>query len=476
MVDRAEGVWIYDVNGRRYLDATGGAVVVGIGHAVPEVLEAIRDQASKVAFAYYGQFSNQPQQELASELAAFCPGDLDHVFFTSGGSEAVESAIKLSRAYFRATGRDRKHKVIGRWRSYHGSTLGALSASGHVLRREPYQPHLLNFAHVAPPYCYRCFLHLRYPSCAVACAQELERTIIQENPDEVAAFIVEPVTGSSVPGLVPPPEYFRIVRDICDRYDVHLIVDEVLCGMGRTGRNFAIEHWDVVPDLLVTAKGLSSGYMPLGAVVATSRIYDGLMDAAGYFEHGYTYSGHPLSCAAGLAVLRYIRANGLVERAAELGPYLIERLRAQLADVAIVGEIDGLGLLVGIELVRDPKTREPFDAHERVAARVVARAFDKGVILLPGSGGQADGIHGDRLEIAPPLVIGYEEIDLAVDTLRDSLIEVSQELGAGEGPEATAGGTAAVGMARTAELGAARPTGLGGADLSGGLPPALHRR
>lgn len=427
VVDHAEGVWIYDTGGNRYLDATGGAVVVGIGHGVEEVISAMSEQARRVAFSYYNQFANTPQEELARELAEFLPGDLNHVFFSSGGSEAVESAIKLARTYHAARGENR-HKIIGRWRSYHGNTLGALSASGHVKRRKPYGPYALDFSHIAPPYCYRCFLRLEYPSCALACAQELEREILQENPDEVAAFIAEPVTGSSAAGMVPPDEYFGLIREICDRYGILFISDEVLCGMGRTGRNSALEHWGVVPDILVAAKGVSSGYAPLGITVASSRIYDTLLEAGGYFEHGYTYSGHPVSCAAGLAVLRYIRDHDLVQRAGESGQYLLERLRAEIGDLPFVGEISGLGLLAGIELVRDRTTREPFPAAEHVSARVVRAAFARGLIVLPGSGGQANGYDGDRLEIAPPLVITREEIDIAVSTLRDALQTVLDEL------------------------------------------------
>jgi adenosylmethionine-8-amino-7-oxononanoate aminotransferase len=430
-VDRAEGVWVYDTEGRRYLDAAGGAVVVGIGHGVPEVLTAMQEQASRVSFAYYAQFASDAQEELAKELARFCPADLNHVFFTSGGSEAVESAIKLSRSYFLATGRPRKYKVIGRWRSYHGNTLGALSASGHVSRRRNYQPYLIDFPHIAPPYCYRCFLRLAYPACALACADELERAIIEAGPDEVAAFIAEPVPGSSVPGMIAPPEYFRVIREICDRYDVLLVADEILCGMGRTGKNTAMEHWGVLPDLTVMGKGLSSGYSPLGAVVARSHVYRALADGPGHFEHGFTYSGNPLSCATGLAVLRYLQEHRLVERAADTGAYLLGRLRDELSPLELVGDIDGLGLLAGVELVHDRTTRQPFRKEEGVAGRVVARAFGQGLILLPGSGGQADGVNGDRIEIAPPLIVDRDEIDLIVRILRTTLCELSGELQSG---------------------------------------------
>jgi adenosylmethionine-8-amino-7-oxononanoate aminotransferase len=428
VVDRATGVWIYDTNGKRYLDATGGAVVCGIGHAVPEVLDAMRAQAERVCYAYYNQFTNEAVEQLASELAAFCPGDLERVFFASGGSEATESAIKIARSYHRARGDEGRFKLIGRWRGYHGNTFGALSASGHVARREPYQPYLLPFRHISPPYCYRCFLGKEHPSCALACAMELERAILEEGPETISAFISEPVGGSAAPGMVPPPGYFELVRTICDKYGILFIADEVLCGVGRTGKNCAIEHWDVVPDMVIVAKGLSGGYTPLGAVVVRAPIYDTIEEEVGSFEHGFTFSGNPLSCATGLAVLRYIEDNDLVGAAAVKGDYLLAQVRERLGGLPIVGDIDGKGLLVGIELVASRESREPFPRAVQVSKRIVARAFESGVIVLGGSGGQADGVNGDRIEIAPPYVTGEAELDLLCDVLEAELVAVSLEL------------------------------------------------
>jgi adenosylmethionine-8-amino-7-oxononanoate aminotransferase len=427
VVDRAEGVWIYDKSGKKYLDATGGAVVVGIGHGVREVLEAMREQAERICYSYSLQFTSEPQEQLAEELAAFAPGDLNRTFFSSGGSEAIETGIKIARDYFLATGKPGKHKVVGRWRAYHGNTMGALSASGNVGRRIPYCPYLLNFPHIAPPYCYRCFLGKKFPECALACADELERVIIQEGPSEIAAFIAEPIIGSSAPGVVPPDGYYQRIREICDKYDILFIADEILCGMGRTGKNFAIDHWNVVPDIVVTAKGLSCGYAPLGATIVREGVHSAIWTKSGEFPHGFTYGGNPLSCAVGLAVLRYIKTNRLVERSAVMGAYLLEKLKTELAPIGIVGDISGKGLLAGVELVRNRATREPFRKSDGISGKVVAAAFAQGVIILAGGGGQANGIDGDRLEIAPPFVSDHADIDVAISALKKALLGVDAE-------------------------------------------------
>ncbi len=424
VVDYAKGVWIYDKSGKKYLDASGGAVVVGIGHGVPEIVEAIKEQAERISYSYSLQFTNEPQETLAQELADFTPGDLNQVFFSSGGSEAVETAFKIAREYFLATGKPSKHKVIARWRSYHGNTAGALSATGNIARRQPYTPYLLDFPHIDPPYCYRCFLGKTFPGCGLACADELERAILQEGPENVAAFIAEPVIGSSAPGIAPPDGYYDRIREICDKYDVLFIVDEILCGMGRTGKNFAIDHWNVVPDILVAAKGLTSGYAPLGATVVRQKIYSAIWGKNGDFPHGFTYGGNPMSCAVGLAVLRHIKANNLVERSAVMGAYLLDRLRNELGDFPIVGDISGRGMLVGVEFVQDRETRAPFPKSASISSKVVAAAFEDGVIILAGGGGQADGINGDRIEIAPPFISTHADIDMIVGTLKNAIAKL----------------------------------------------------
>ncbi len=427
VVQRAEGVHVWDADGNCYLDASSGAnIVISVGYGVPEILEAMAEQAERVAFC--GGFTSEAQEQLAVELADFAADSLDFVRFTSGGSESIETAIKLARIYFLDRGMPSKHKVVGRWRSYHGNTLGALSATGHVMRRVPYEPMLLPFPHAAPPYRYRCSFCSGQPSCSLACADDVETVILNEGPEHVAAFVAEPVVGAAAIGMVPPDGYFRRVREICDRYDVLMIVDEVLSGMGRTGRNFAIDHWDVVPDLIACGKGISSGYSPLGAVIATRQIYDAVSSGSGMFEHGYTYGGNPLSCAVGLAVLRYIREHDLVSRAAETGAYLISEIRAALGDHPNVGEISGLGMLVGIELVADRATKEPFPTELGVSKRVAQRCQELGVLINPSFSGNVDGYRGDRFGVCPPYIFTRDQVDQTVATLSQALTETLADL------------------------------------------------
>lgn len=425
---RAEGVFIYDQEGRAYLDGSGGAVVVSIGHGVPEVLEAMQSQAARIAFAHGSQFTTEAARELARKIVDLCPPGLDRVYFVSGGSEAVETAVKMARQYQVERGKPEKYKVISRWASYHGNTLGALALSGHTGRRRHYLPLMLHTPHIAPAYCYRCPFGREPTGCSLECAEDLETAILYEGPDSVSAFIAEPVVGATAGALVPKDGYFQRIREICDRYDVLLIVDEVMTGFGRTGRNFAIDHWDVRPDMIVGSKGLASGYSPIYCVVVGDGIHDAIRNGSGVFVHGHTYSQNPLSCAVASAVIDYLRAHDLVNRAAALGGYLMEKLRL-LERHPIVGDIRGLGLMAGTEFVRDRRSREPFDPRLRVNQRIAGRAFEKGLITYPGGGG-ADGVRGDHLLLAPPLVITEEQIDRMVAILDASMAEVGTEIGA----------------------------------------------
>ncbi|MEJ5358412.1 MAG: aspartate aminotransferase family protein [Desulfobacterales bacterium] len=424
---RAEGVMIYDQEGRAYIDGSGGAVVVSIGHGVREILEAMQAQAARIAFAHGSQFTSEAAEGLARKIVDLCPPGLERVYFLSGGSEAVETAVKLARQYQVERGKPEKYKVISRWTSYHGNTLGALALSGHTGRRRLYLPLMPHTPHIAPAYCYRCPFRRTPADCRLECAEDLETAILYEGPESVSAFIAEPVVGATAGALVPKDGYFQRIREICDHYDVLLIVDEVMTGFGRTGRNFAIDHWGVVPDMIVGSKGLASGYSPIYCVVATREIHDTLRDGSGVFVHGHTYSQNPLSCAVASSVLDYVRAHDLVRCAASRGRYLLERLRL-LDRHPIVGDIRGLGLMAGIEFVRDRLTREPFDPRLKLNQRVGGRAFEKGLITYPGGGG-ADGIRGDHLLLAPPLVIAEEEIDRVVEILDASIAEVSAEIG-----------------------------------------------
>ncbi|KAB2810683.1 aspartate aminotransferase family protein [Pimelobacter simplex] len=426
-VSHASGVHVWDADGNEYLDASsGGNIVISIGYGVQEVLDAMAEQAAKVSFC--GQFTSEPQEQLARELADFAPDGMDYVRFTSGGSEANETAIKLARHYFVESGKPSKHKIVGRWRSYHGNTLGALSATGHVMRRTGYAPMLLPFAHAQPPYRYRCTLCAQSNACTLSCADDVERVILNEGPEHVAAFIAEPIVGAAAMGMVPPDGYFERVREICDKYDVLLIVDEVLTGMGRTGRNFAIEHFGVVPDLITCGKGISSGYSPLGAVIARNEIYDAVANGSGMFEHGFTYGGNPLSCAVGLAVLRHIEKHDLVARAGEVGGYLLSEVQRAIGDHPLVGEVSGLGLLVGVEIVADRATKEPFPYEAGVSKRIARACQERGVLINPSFSGNADGYRGDRFGICPPYVFERHHVDQTVAALAAAVDQVAAEL------------------------------------------------
>jgi adenosylmethionine-8-amino-7-oxononanoate aminotransferase len=425
-VERGDGVYIYDQSGRRYLDGSGGAVVVCIGHNVPEIRDAILSQAGKIAFTHGTQFTSEAAIELAERIVKLSPAPLNRVYFLSGGSEAVETAVKMARQYQVDRGKPSKYKVISRWTSYHGNTLGALALGGHTGRRRYYQPLIQHTPHIVPCYCYRCPLGLLPDRCACECADDLEKTILYEGPDAVSAFIVEPVVGATAGALVPKDGYFRKVREICDRYDVLLIADEVMTGVGRTGRNFALDHWQVVPDMIACAKGLASGYAPLFCVVTNDLIHDTIKKGNGSFVHGHTYSQNPLSCATALAVLEYIEKHDLIARSARMGVYLLDKLQA-LYRHEMVGDVRGLGLFAGVEFVKDRSSKEPFEPRLKVNERIGKRAFEKGLITYPGGGG-ADGIRGDHSLLAPPFTITEAQIDEMAAILDEAIAETGREL------------------------------------------------
>jgi adenosylmethionine-8-amino-7-oxononanoate aminotransferase len=422
---RGEGVFIYDQTGRAYLDGSGGAVVVSIGHGVESIRQAMLAQASRIAFAHGSQFTTEAAVLLARKIIDICPPGLTHVYFLSGGSEAVETAVKMARQYQIDRGQPSKYKVISRWTSYHGNTLGALALSGHTGRRKHYLPLMRHTPHIAPAYCYRCPFGREPASCALECADDLEKTILYEGPDSVSAFVAEPIVGATAGALVPRDGYFQKIRKICDRYDVLLIVDEVMTGVGRTGRNFAVDHWGVVPDMLVGSKGLAGGYSPIYCVVTKEAVHKVIQEASGAFVHGHTYSQNPLSCAVAVAVLDYIRENELVKRCAAMGGYLLKKLQ-DLYRHSIVGDIRGLGLMAGVEFIKDRKTKEPFDPALKLNALIGSRAFDKGLITYPGGGG-ADGVRGDHILLAPPFIITVEQIDQLVGILGETIKEICRE-------------------------------------------------
>lgn len=410
MIVRGEGVWLYDSEGRAYLDACGGAYVANLGHGVSVVAEAVAEQIKKVAYVNGTAFTNEPVEALAAELRTLSPRGLDYAYFLSSGSEAVEAALKLARQHHVEAGQPTRHKIIARTPGYHGNTLLALSASAREHYKKMYGPWLVPVRMIAAPYPYRLA-----PDDPAMTGDALEQAILEEGPETVAAFIAEPVGGSSTGGSVPPPGYWRRVREICDRHGVLLIADEVLTGAGRTGRWAAVEHFDVVPDIMTMGKGLSGGYVPLSAVITSERVVAPIAKGSGAFKHAQTFSHTPAICAAGLAAVRHIKGHGLVERSASMGEVLHERLRA-LLDLPGVGDVRGLGLLGGVEFVADKASREPFARELKVAETLVAEAQADGLVLWSNIG-HADGVRGDLVMVAPPFIITEAEIDELVRRL-----------------------------------------------------------
>jgi adenosylmethionine-8-amino-7-oxononanoate aminotransferase len=424
----ADGMYLRTGDGRRILDAVGGAGTVVLGHGVREITDAIAQHGSEVSFVYGATFTNPWQEQLAAALVAMNPQLAARVYFTSGGSEGNETALKMARQYHLQCGRPGRHKVIARWQSFHGSTLATLSLSGRPSWREPFLPQLTPVPHIVPPYCYRCPLGHTYPGCGVACADDLERTIVMEGPDSVAAFIAEPVIGSTVTGVVPVPGYYQRIREICDAYDVLFIVDEVLTGYGRTGHWLAIEHWGVQPDIVVMGKGISSGYVPLGAVLAAQRVVDAFTAGSGMFGHGFTYSGNPLCTFVGLQVLQYALGHQLFDGVPAKGAHLRAALDRLAGRHEIIGDVRGLGLFAGVEFVADRDTREPFPEKAALTRRVVGGAMDRGVLILPGVAGANYGRGGDHIHLSPPYIVSEAQIDQVADVLDDALTEIEASL------------------------------------------------
>ncbi len=401
---RASGSYIYDVEGRRYLDGSSGPLAANLGHSIPEIVAAIQEQVGRMTFAHGSTFGSDAQERAADLVVSFAPRGLTRVFFVSGGSEATETAIKLARQYWVDAGHPDKYKIISKRASYHGATLGALSASGFAARRGPYAPLLLPFPQIPEVHCRRCPFGLSYGRCQIDCASALDDAIRREGAETIAAFIAEPVSGAANAAVVPPPEYFPLIREICDRHDILFIADEVMTGFGRTGANFAIDHWNVIPDLIVCAKGLGAGYVPVGAVIVHDRISDQIFGRSGRFVHGHTYAGNPLACATAAAVLCYIKTHDLVAAAKRKGAVLRRELEI-LTSLRGVEEIRGIGLMWGVEFgvpSDHPAAPAPGEA-------VVQAAFRNGLLVYP-SGGALPGSVPNQILVGPPLTVSEAEI------------------------------------------------------------------
>lgn len=425
LVDRAEGIYLFDQDGRRVIDGSSGAMVVNIGHGNRNVLEAMKRQMDRVTFAYRLHFENEPAEDLARRAAEKLPEGMDKIFFVSGGSEAVESCLKLARQWALATGQKERWKVISRFPSYHGGTLGALAVTGYAALSDPFSPMMREMPKVPAPTAYLDRDNLTMEQRGIKYADMLEDRIQSEGPESVLAFIMEPIGGASTGALVAPDSYYRRIREICDKYGILLIHDEVMSGAGRTGKFLGGDHWDCKPDLIALSKGFASGYCPLGAMAAPSRLVQPVLDAGG-FQHGFTYAGNPLACAAGLAVLDEIDRLGLIDNAAVMGDALKAELVALSGRFPFIGDVRGKGLLLAAEFVSDRETMKPLPRELNAHQRVVDLAYERGLIIY--SRRTRGGVEGDHFLVCPPMIITREQIGEIVAILGDVLEQLATEL------------------------------------------------
>lgn len=416
-----EGIELFDAEGRAYIDASGGAAVSCLGHGHPEVLAALHRQADQLAYAHTSFFTTEAAEALADRLVADAPAGISHAYFVSGGSEAVEAALKMARQYFVETGQPQRRNIIARRQSYHGNTLGALATGGNECRRAQFRPLLVETHHIDPCFAYR-FREDGETDEAYArrAAGALEAKILELGPETVMAFVAETVVGATAGAVPPVADYFKHIRAICDRYGVLLILDEVMCGMGRTGTLHAIEQDGVAPDLMTIAKGLGGGYQPVGAVLLSQKIFDAFAAGSGMFQHGHTYINHPIACAAALAVQNVIRRDNLLENVRNMGALLSRRLNERFGNHPHVGDIRGRGLFMGVELVADRSTKAPFEPQRKLNAKIKKAAMARGLIVYP-MGGTIDGISGDHVLLAPPFIVDAAVIDAIVDRLGDAM-------------------------------------------------------
>jgi len=425
-IEKGEGVYLFDHSGKRYLDGCSGAINMNIGYGNPRILQAIAEQARKVFFSYRTQFENEPAHRLAAKLVNATSEHLSRVFYVSSGSEAVEAGMKLARQYFFNKGERSRYQFISRTPSYHGSTLGALSLTSSAQLELPYRPMLKSYPKIPAPYCYRCPYNKKYPSCNLACAWALETTIMEQGADSVIAFVAEPIGGASTGALVPPDDYFDVITHICKKYGILLILDEVMTGFGRTGKMFAYEHWNIDADIIVLSKGLSSGYYPIGAIVARDTIVDEMMDTGG-FVHGHTLAGNPMGCAVALEVINVIEEEGLVENSAKMGKLLKQGLNKLAKRYDIIGQVRGRGLLNAIEIVKPGTKKDIFPPEMDVNHFLADEAFKDGLVIYPRR--PINGLRGDHLMIAPPLISDKEVIEELLSLLDKTLARTMFRLG-----------------------------------------------
>ncbi|MGM0922709.1 MAG: aspartate aminotransferase family protein [Bacillota bacterium] len=426
-VSHGQGVYLYDTSGKKYLDGSSGAVTCSIGHGVSEIVEAMAEQAREVSFVYRSQFSSYAAEGLAKKLAEMTPGDLNWTFLVNSGSEAIETAMKTAIQYFQEKNMPKKTKIISRWMSYHGITIGALSLSGYPERRFRFQPLLDANPVVSPAYCYRCPYGLKPSSCKAKCTGELETAIRRVGADHVAAFVAEPVVGAAGAAITPPEGYYEKIRDICDRNDILFIADEVMTGIGRTGKTLAMEHWGALPDIVALGKGLSAGYAPVAAALISDRVMRPIQQGSKLIMSGHTYSANPQSAAVSLAVLHYIEKNQLNDAASEKGKILIKHLQKLQKKTEIIGDVRGKGLLIGIEFVMNQTTKQPFPKSFNLTSRIIKKANQNGLLVYPSAAG-IEGGDGDAILIAPPLTINDEELNELVQLFSKTTADIEAEV------------------------------------------------
>jgi adenosylmethionine-8-amino-7-oxononanoate aminotransferase len=432
VIDYGKGIHLFDMDGKKYLDAASGAVTANIGHGVSEIIEAMNEQAKKVSFVYRSQFTSEAAEDLAKKMSGMLSGDLNWCFFVNSGSEATETAMKMAIQYWQEKGVQTKTKVLSRWVSYHGITLGALSMSGHSGRRARFVPLLEDFPVINPPYCYRCPYNLEAPNCGYLCAHELETAIKRIGAEQIAAFIAEPVIGAAGGALAPPKDYYKVIKKICEEHEILFIADEVMTGCGRTGTMLACEQWGISPDIVALGKGMGAGYAPIAAAIATEKVIEPILAGTKAVMSGHTLSANPQACAAALAVLQYLEQNNIIQEVESKGVYLQDQLEKLKALFPFIGDVRGKGLLLGIEFVQDFDSKTPFPRNARITQRIVELAKEKGLLVYPAGAG-IDGINGDSIIISPPLTITKIEMDELVHLLKETFGDFLNQLMKGLG-------------------------------------------
>jgi adenosylmethionine-8-amino-7-oxononanoate aminotransferase len=432
VIEHAEGIYLYDQDGQKYIDGSGGSsVVTTIGHGVKEISQVMFDQAQKFSFYPAHAFTNEKFLELSDLVVSLAPGELKNksrVWVTCTGTDATDDAVRLARQYWVESGKTSKYQIISRWQAFHGNTISVAGFSGITGRRSIFQPMFIDSPHIPPAFCYRCPFEQKYPQCNLLCARALETTIRQQGPDNIAAFIAEPVVGAAI-GCQPAPDgYFQTIREICDRYNILFISDEVMTGWARTGKMWGIEHWEVTPDIIATAKGMTAGYTPLSAIIAKDQIWATLEKNHSPFKAGHTLNANPVSCAGAIAVINYILEHDLVENSRQRGEQALIGLGAMMEKHLIIGDVRGKGLMFGFELVKDQATKQPFDPKLHVSRMFETAASKRGLVTYPCTG-SIEGVLGDMVLLAPPLVISESQINDVLSIIEDSLFDVEKQLG-----------------------------------------------